>query len=212
MDAETLKCKRTHDALSSYAPKSRSLLHLMCYLNDADCTDPDVVDYKSRCGQKLSVLLDKSLPSVNVAKFGLESCNLALYYQCVRENGNERATLASSLRDVIEAWKRLVLGLDDAEEELGDVYKRFCKVISYISYPKPEMRELLQTSGFVCPLCILTKAFSDTGWIDYVCPKPIADDSEAISKRGVDPDLPLGGCEHTLSVKGTKYDRLHSGC
>lgn len=207
MDAETLKCERTHNAMSSYIPASRSLLHLMCYLNDVDCTDPDVVDYKSRCGHKLSALLNKSLPSVNVAGFGLESCNLALYYQCVREN-DERAMLVSSLRDLIEAWKRMVLGLDDAEERLSDVYGRFCKLVSYISYPKREMRELLRTSGFVCPLCILTDAFSDIGWTDYVCPKPTADDSEAISKRGVDSDLPPGGCEHILSVIGTKYDRL----
>lgn len=217
MDAETLKCKCTHNALSSHARKSRTLLHFISYLNDVFCTDPDFVDYKSRLGEKLSVLLNASLPSVNVADFGLHSCNLALYYQCVRvhvgvrkNQENERAMIVGSLRDLIDAWKRMVLGLDDAEKCLSDVYRRFCKIISFITYPKSEMKELLQTSGFVCPLCILTDAFSDIGWTDYVCPKPTADDSDAISKRGVDPDLPPGGCEHILSVKSTRYDRLHS--
>lgn len=206
MDAELLKCGRTHDAISRCLPLSRSLLHLMCYLTNVGCKDQDFIDFKNRLSRKLCLLLTKPMPDVNIARFGLDSCNIALYYQCVRDNN--KPPLVTALRDLIEAWKRMVLGLDDAEKYLNDIYKGFCELMSYISYPKKEMRDLLQTSGFVCPLCMLTDVCSDIGWTDYVCPKPTADDTEAISKRGVDPNLPAGGCEHLLSVKSTKYDKL----
>ena len=193
MDAEVLMCRRTHDIVSRCIPQTRKLMHMMCYLNDVGCNDDVFVDYKRRCGQKLSALKNKCLPKVNIAAFGLDSCNLGLYYQCVREGS------MGDVRSLIEEWKRVVLGLDDAEECLRDVYDGFCKLSGYIYH-----RETI--SDVVCPLCILTDAYSDIGWTDYVCPT-----SEVLvsRKRGEDPDLPPA-CEHLMTVKKTQYDRLHS--
>lgn len=204
MDAEVLKCDRTHDIMARCIPQTRKLMHMMCYLNDVKGTDDEFVDFKRRCADKLSVSFNKTIPKVNIASFGLDSCNLALYHQCVRESGERMG----DVRGMIEAWKRIMLGLDDAEECLWGVYEDFCKLSGFINFPKKEMDEMLQ-NDFVCPLCILTDAYSDIGWTDYVCPKPTSDNTDVVSKRGVDTDLPKGACEHLLTVKKTQYDRLH---
>lgn len=179
----------------------------MCFLNDAGCNDDDFVDFKRRCGEKLSVLNNnESLPKQNIAAFGLDSCNLSLYHQCVRAAADERENVPSEYKRVVEDWRRMVLGLDDEDETVGDIYGVFCKIAGFISYPKLATDEMM--ADFVCPLCILTDAYTDIGWTDYVCPRPAGEASSVVSKRGVDKNLPMGACEHLMTVRTTRYDRL----
>jgi hypothetical protein len=207
MDAELLKCKRTHKALSSRFSQSRRLLHMVCYLNDSGCDDAEFVDFKARCAEKLSFLTNKTLPKHNIAEFGLDSCNLALYHQCARaeSTASSREDSPSEFKRVVEDWKRVVLGLD-GDTSMGGIHDGFCKMSGFISYPKRATDEMMR--DFVCPLCILTDSYTDIGWTDYVCPRPAGETSCSVSKRGVDKNLPTGACEHIMTVGTTKYDRL----
>lgn len=206
MDAELLKCKRTHEALTYRFKQSQRLLHLMCYLNDSDCKDDDFMDLKRRCADKLSLLNNKSLPKHNIAFFGLDSCNLSLYHQCVRTDKQQRENVPSEYKQTVEDWRRLVLGLNE-DETVGDIHNSFCKIAGFICYPKLAMDETM--TDFICPLCILTDAYADIGWTDYVCPRPASEaPSVVVSKRGVDKSLPAGACEHLMTVRTTRYDRL----
>ena len=101
MDAELLKCQRTHETLTQRFKLSRRLLHMVSYLNDAGMNDDEFVEYKRRCGDALSMLNNsKRLPKQNIATFGLDSCNLSLYHQCVRNigNNNEKEDCSSEVK------------------------------------------------------------------------------------------------------------------
>lgn len=210
MDAELLKCQRTHEALGNRFVQSRRLLNMMSYLNQSGCRDSEFVEYKRRCGNKLAFLSEnKIIPKQNIAAFGLDSCNLSLYHQCVMTG--EREMVPSEFKRNVEDWKRVVLELDTENEQAAicRIHECFCKLAGFISYPKRALDEML--ADFVCPLCILTDAYSDIGWTDYVCPKPAGETrslSSSVSKRGEDKKLPAGACEHIMTIRTTRYDRL----
>lgn len=176
---------------------------MICYLNNSGCTDPDFVDFKGRLGERLkSLCSNKSAPEQNIACFGLNSCNLSIYYQCVRDADDESMPV-EEFKKSVDDWRRVVLGLDRENAAVLEVYQTFCKIAGFINYPPKAIEQ-----HFVCPLCILTDAYTDIGWTDYVCPRPAGDTPSSVSKRGVDESIPTGACEHLISVRTTKYNKL----
>ncbi|KAK3761559.1 hypothetical protein RRG08_010283 [Elysia crispata] len=248
MDAELLKCKKTHDCMSTYGPKARKLLHLLSYLNQTDARrDPEIIAYKQSLRCMLSKCVKIKHPPINVAYFELNSLHLALLHQCDMDvecegdgecqecsmtlsacicdprppgcndsavgggggNGPQsRLGLVDAYMSLIDDWRRFVLSLDDSDEHLGEIYNGFCRVSSFISLPPSELETRLDE--FVCPLCVLDDVFTDIGWTDYVCPKQVGGEEflSTVSKRGVDPDIPAGACEHLLSTIKTAHQKL----
>lgn len=213
MDAERLKCNLTHDIMSTYVPKARKLLHLISYVNNNGGGDGLIDDYKRRLGSCLAESIKMNPIPSNVPLFALNSLYVALRHQC--ESPPMDMTTTNSFGrfvSVIDRWKRIALGLDDAEECLPGVYEEFCRLSSYICFPKHEILRSNELKEVICPLCIIADVYSDIGWTDYVCPKTPGCEymGSATSKRGSDATLPEGGCEHLLSTKRTVYDRIHA--
>lgn len=216
MDAERLKCKMTHDIMSTYVPKARKLLHLLTYINKSRAygknVDDEIRNYMTRLGVCLNESIKLDPIPVNIPLFALNSLYVALRHQCVSPPlDRSRSRLFDQFRSVVDRWKRIVLGLDDAETHLSGVYEDLCCLSSYISFPRHEIINSDNLITYTCPLCIIADIFSDIGWTDYVCPRPVGCDDmgSIVSKRGTDTSLPEGSCEHILSTKRTIYDRLH---
>jgi len=207
MDAEELKTKYSHDVLSYYVPRCRKLLYLLSYVNQKYSTDADVKRIKAGLAKALLAQIAKPIP-VNVPAYCLKSLHVALYHQCVvSEPIKAKDNLYDEFVGLSGAWKRVVLGLDDAETQLDFLFTGFSRIGGYINFQQHTLERL---SDFVCPLCMLDGVVSDIGWTDYVCPQSVPSEttSSIISKRGLDPSRQAGACEHVLSNQKTIYDKL----
>ncbi|KAK3757162.1 hypothetical protein RRG08_061447 [Elysia crispata] len=193
--------------MSTYIPKARKLLHLMSYFNRTNTVDSEFLDYKRRLGSMLRAhyFSMTTLPPVNIAAFCLDSLERAIYHQCVQDNRDlaERrlkTTVFDEFRDVVRRWKRILLGLDDAESYLVGVYDDFCRLCGYVHFDSSKSKLKNELENFICPLCIVSDIFTGIGWTEYLCPKTEGGVKDhLISSRGANPNLPAGGCEHVMT-------------
>lgn len=204
MDAELLKCKRTHDIMSIYLPKARKLLYKLSYVNQIYPDHPAVAGYKARLAATLRPHIMQENISANIASYALYITHCALYYLCTTTPRDKRV-LFVELRKLVDRWVRIVLCLDASDPKT--LLLDFCALSSHINFHPSSLDDMI---GFVCPLCILNDVFSDIGWTNYVCPQNPSSMSlsNTVSKRGVEEQLPEGLCEHVVSIKTTVYNRL----
>ena len=117
MDAELLKSKHTHDVMSYYVPQCRRLLYFVSYINQTYPEDAGVKDLKERLAEALEPSINKPIP-INIASYALRTLHEALYYQCIVSDPiKEKNNLLDEYIRLSDSWKRVILGLDDAENQ-----------------------------------------------------------------------------------------------
>ena len=216
MDAEHLKCKKTHDIMSIYLPQARKLLNMLSYLNvNKDLHgDVEIEEYKRALKGVLSKKINEPL-SPNIAEFALQSVHRSLYYQCCENTSdwnNYKMNALTEMKELMNRWRRTLLGLEKEEEEediMFGMYDNFCKIAGCINFQSAAMSDGLR--DFLCPLCVISNVYCDLGWTDLVCPKPLGSldaQQSCVSKRGFDKGMPFGGCEHIITTKKSVYDKL----
>ena len=216
MDAEQLKCKKTHDIMSTFLPMARRLMYLINYCNYSGKYADDIeyvrfkrdfVDAHEKRKKK------KTLPSLNISEFALDSVHRSLYHQCRSDVDHEhgRMFMFKKLKDLTNVWKRIVLGLEPISENgiLG-LYEGFSQIAGYINFPPGALDE---GQGCHCCFCIINSIYCDLGWTDLVCPRQAGEQPQTncVSKRGIVEGMREGYCEHLVHTKKTKYDRICRG-
>lgn len=213
MDSEPLKCKRTDDTMVRHLPLARKLLYRLSYAAAAYPDNPALKEYMSRLSDRLKPRINNP-PPINIPAFGLYVVHCALYYVCAEATSptapltERRRGMSVEYRRLMARWTRVVLSLSDSVvEELTDLTHAFSRLCGYINFSKSALDDM---SGFTCPLCIIDGVFADIGWTEYVCPKTPAFSTlaSAVSKRGVEQNLPDGFCRHSVTTKPTPYDVL----
>ena len=214
MDAELLKCKKSHDIMSTYLPQARQLLYMLSYMNVNDDlhADQEIEDYKRALKGVLEKQLNEPL-SVNISEFALQAVHRSLYYQCcdsVQERKKTKINATRDMKELMNRWKRALLGLDE-EDTVFEMYDEFCRLAGHINFTSASAEDGLR--DFLCPLCVINSVYCDLGWTEFVCPKPLGTldaQQSSVSKRGFDGRMPFGGCEHIITTKQCLYDKLFS--